>query len=204
MLIHSLILNASKRKIFPVLLLLVCLSLLLTGCNKSDGDKTVKSSQKEISKFEWDKRISEDKFANTKYEYATLRSVNEPKVDVFANPVYAYLNLFKPVAKEKNFASIRFKESSHPIVFETNGYTECSVGPCVVKVKFDDGKILEYEFYRNVSSAPLNIIYCCLSGGRSDFVSQAMKAHKIEIRVNFYQRGYGDFTFTPNSQLDWN
>lgn len=179
------------------------ISLFLLACSNANDGQSTKSAS-ELAKTQWNKKTSEDDFTKAKTDYASIRSSNEPNVDVFGNPVYAYLNLFKPESKKKNFASIRFKESAHPIVFDTKAYSECSVGPCKVQVKFDDGKILDYEFYRNGSSTPLNVIYCCLSGGRNDFVAQAMKARKIEVRVNFYQRGYGDFKFEPTSLLEWN
>jgi len=151
----------------------------------------------------WEKKTIEDKFTQKKTTYALIDSNETQPVGITAQPVDAHLIIFKPNGKKNYPAKIRFSENSIPLVFMGGGGPECPAGPCVVQVKFDGGSILEYEFYKVDYSKPQHEIFCCFEGGRNDFSAIATRSKKIEIRVNFYQRGYGDFSFSPNSALNW-
>lgn len=84
----------------------------------------------------------------------------------------------------------------------TKGQFSCAYNGCIVAVKFDDGKIINYSVVES-DSGRSDVLFLANSKTVRQFASRLKKAKNVVVEVSFYQDGKRQFTFSPKD-LEWN
>lgn len=160
-----------------------------------------------VAKDGWNEKTSFDSFTNKKSTYAVIQSDNKQNVGALNKPVSVDLVVWKNNPKEENFSngSLNIMGYAMPLALNRNLYCVEDYG-CKLEAKFDnDDKIFEFETFE--LSKTNNTISLALSQslnyGSIDFFDKALYSNKIQIRLNFYQKGKGTFSFTNSTKFNW-
>lgn len=147
---------------------------------------------------DWILHRSIDSFTKSDRSTAWLESKNSQRVGIRGKATTAILVAFKNPGQGVAAGKIWFGEGVMPIGFDHSSGT-CYFESCLMLVKFDGKEIMEYDVYQSAmgSSSGQLII------NSHEFFEQAFLAKIIEIRLNFYQQGNGDFIFTSKKEFSW-
>lgn len=179
------------------LLALIVPFVLLSACERSTPkDSSVEN--KAVQPKGWKEVVYTDKFTNKNNVTAQLVSENSQQVGIGSASIKAELIAFKNPGPQEAAGKIWFSDSAMPLGL-THDYGRCYSRTCVVLVKYDDGPIVSYPVFE----PPHDSYRAQLIVNSKDFFVKAFKANKIEIRVDFYKAGTGDFIFVGDKSFTW-
>jgi ribosomal protein L31 len=178
-------------------LTLLLIPIFLIGCS-NDGGEATKSVKKqtavEIHKPNWVINTVVDDFSKKDRTYAELESINEQSVAMLGGATKASIILYK---SHPNQSKIYFNKASQPIA--ESSYGSC-IGNCFAQVRFDNGDIQRFRLYEGDVSNNNHGAYI----DNKKFTDQVKVARKIQIRIDFFSQGSGDFLFESENPVNWN
>lgn len=138
-----------------------------------------------------------DKFTGENESYVKIKSKNSQPVGNASQPVTVDLIVFESVANDSFKAALMFSQNSFPVSNSYRGNYCAGSYTCQAMIKIDEGEIIQIPI---VDSGRGDKAFVLMRIQDEEKIKNLLEAKKIEMRVEFYNRGEGFFVFNSNGK----
>lgn len=153
------------------------------------------SSSPSIAQWQYIKQV--DKFTGENESYVRLRSKNSQLVGANSQSTNAEIVVFDSNKTDTFKAALMFAQHAVPVSFSYRGNYCTGSYECQALLKIDNGEPIQVPL---VDSGKGDRAFVYLRIPSEDFLKNILEAKKIEMRIEFYNKGNGNFVFTSDGK----